>query len=46
MRKIQFALIALQNDIMQGVSKIDATNNMIMIYYWDKCNGGHLEHVL
>ena len=20
--------------------------NMIMIYYWDKHNGGHLEHVL
>ena len=19
--------------------------NMIMIYYWDKRNGGHLEHV-
>ena len=20
--------------------------NIIMIYYWGKCNGGHLEHVL
>ena len=30
-----------------GCLKIDTTqNNTIMIYFWDKCNGGHLEHVL
>ena len=28
------------------VSKSMQPLNMIMIYYWDKRNGGHLEHVL
>ena len=28
-----------------GVSKLMQPINM-MIYYWDKCNGGHLEHIL
>ena len=26
--------------------EINATINMIMIYYWDKRNGSHLEHVM
>ena len=29
---------------VQGVSKYMQPINMIMIYYWDKRNGGHLEH--
>ena len=31
--------------LFAGCVKIDAIINMIMIYYWDKCKGGHLEHV-
>ena len=31
--------------IIQGVSKYMQLINMIIIYYWNKCNGRHLEHV-
>ena len=31
---------------MQGVSNWMQPINTIMIYYWDKHNGGHLKHVL
>ena len=31
---------------IQGVSKEMQSINMIMIYYWDKLNASHLEHVL
>ena len=30
---------------VQGVSKQMQHFDTIMIYYWDKCHGGHLEHV-
>ena len=32
--------------VIQGVSKLMQPINMMMIYEWDKYNGGHLEHIL
>ena len=32
--------------LVQGVSKQMQPINMIMTYYWNKRNGGHLEHFL
>ena len=41
-----FVYIEKVQSNIQGVSKQIQPINMNVIYYWDMCNGSHLEHVL